>query len=33
MQFVGTHEEALENSSFYAGLWASENLMKIISFS
>lgn len=26
VQFVGTHEEALENSSFYAGLWASENL-------
>lgn len=24
IQFVGTHEEALKNSTFYAGLWAGE---------
>lgn len=26
IQFVGTHEEALKNSTFYAGLWASEEI-------
>ena len=25
-QFVGTHEEALKNSPFYANLWATESL-------
>lgn len=26
VQFVGTHEDALKKSAFYAGLWASEEL-------
>lgn len=31
IQFVGSHEEALKNSSFYAGLWASEELDEDVS--